>query len=451
MLVNDLTPYAIVPAPATPAAGGTFTDPLFQTTILRVTDASDGPGFVTEYGAIWDMFNIDSSYFYYTSLTGDRIIAQLDVVNRKVSNKRALDKAILAQYWSRLKPHILYAVEGWQAAKIWQLDVSTWTWTLIVDLTTVLPIVQTPNTSWVGSRGMSWNDNRFHLNFGAAIGVGIYDVAQKRMLGPITLAQAQVDMPGLADYAWEKTSMDASGTYVCTTQTTATVNGVVVSNSAELLCNILTGQFFSMLFGYTPSAGTYPEVHQDFAGHGLMADVGGLPPPGPNSGFFPTITGPVDPNNLSTYLTLRKQIGPQVPWTIDSHSSFRDASVQWALFTYDGSGAPAPFQPGEIFELSVASTPDGGINRRICQAYSNPASVNQPYEGVPFASQSQDNRCAGFHSTYQNSRLDVYIAFLDIPAPPVRPSGQLAGVLFTQDEAVVLQQFALSQLSLKKG
>lgn len=457
MKTNDLNIYPIGPTPTTPPAGGVFMDPTFNTPILRVTDATDGPGFVTEYGAIWDCFNSDSSYLYYENLSGGRFIAALDFANKKILSKKAIDKNIAVQYWSRLNPHVLYAVENWQAAKIWKLDVSTWTWSLVVDLTTVAAIVQTPNSAWVGSRGMSWDDNRIMISgtFGGVYGVGVYDITLGKMIGPVTINQLQTALPNAAQYGYGKSDLDASGKY-CMAITGGTLNGQT-SNSAQVLFNIETGAVYPVMIGYPPNS-SYNDVHTDFGPNGLMCGVSGMQPSAQHvdDGFYPLVAGPVDPNNLSTYETKRRAVGPRVPWGIDSHTSFRDAAGQWALFTFDGAQQAtdkiiSPFQPGEIFELGINSPGDGSVNRRICQAYSNPAAVGQSYYGVPFASQSQDNRCVGFHSTYGNSRLDIYIAFLDVPAPPVAPTGQLAGVMFTQDEAAILQQFALSQLSLKKG
>jgi hypothetical protein len=438
MKVNDLTPYPIGPIPVTPKVGSLFQDPVFGTTILRVTDEtnSSAAGCVSEYGAIWDMFNCDSSWFYFMDLNGSiRMLGQLDVEKKKFIGKQNITKNIVAQYWSRTDPNIFYAIENWEAAKIWEYNISAKAWRLIIDLTNLVPITKTPNTAWVGSRGMSWDNNRFHLDFGSVIGVGIYDVKLGALFGPVPLTKAQITLPGCTAYAWDKTTMDMTGTYVVTTQTTGTLNGQT-SNSAELLYNIITNQGLALMFGYDP-AGFYPEVHQDFSGGGLVAAVAGLPPPGPNDGFYPIIIGPVDTSNLSTYLTSRRRIGPHVPWGIDSHSSFRDASLNWLTFTYDGmqdinDKEVQPFQSQEIFQINVNSPPDGSLNQRICQAYSNPASANQPYWGIPFASQSQDNRVVGFHSTYGNKRLDIYIAFLEEAAP----------LSFTQDETRKLKNFA---------
>ncbi|HKP87921.1 MAG TPA: hypothetical protein VJZ26_17595, partial [Blastocatellia bacterium] len=57
---TDKRAYAEPPPPALPAAGGTFRDPVFGTTIMRVTDERDGPFNVTNY-SYYPSFNKDST------------------------------------------------------------------------------------------------------------------------------------------------------------------------------------------------------------------------------------------------------------------------------------------------------------------------------------------------------------------------------------------------------
>ncbi|HKP87893.1 MAG TPA: Ig and FN3 domain-containing protein, partial [Blastocatellia bacterium] len=59
-VITDKNVYPEPPAPALPAAGGTFRDPVFGTTIMRVTDERDGPFNVTNY-SYYPSFNKDST------------------------------------------------------------------------------------------------------------------------------------------------------------------------------------------------------------------------------------------------------------------------------------------------------------------------------------------------------------------------------------------------------
>src|SRR6266545_805458 len=58
--VTSWNVYPVPPAPALPPAGGTFTDPTFGTTLMRVTDANDGIDCHNAY-AIWQAFNADDT------------------------------------------------------------------------------------------------------------------------------------------------------------------------------------------------------------------------------------------------------------------------------------------------------------------------------------------------------------------------------------------------------
>src|SRR6185436_13599770 len=46
---HDYGTYPVPPAPSLPAAGGTIVDPTFETTIMRLTDANDGPDCINAY------------------------------------------------------------------------------------------------------------------------------------------------------------------------------------------------------------------------------------------------------------------------------------------------------------------------------------------------------------------------------------------------------------------
>jgi hypothetical protein len=59
---TDLNPYAVPAPPALPAAGGKFTDAVFGTTIMRVTDTNDGAGCYNDY-SYWQAFSSDMTRF----------------------------------------------------------------------------------------------------------------------------------------------------------------------------------------------------------------------------------------------------------------------------------------------------------------------------------------------------------------------------------------------------
>src|SRR5688572_25693465 len=68
------------PLPALPAAGGTFVDPTFRTTIMRLTDEADGPENQVGY-SYWPTFNRDSTRAAVATSDGQtRTLYRLDPV-----------------------------------------------------------------------------------------------------------------------------------------------------------------------------------------------------------------------------------------------------------------------------------------------------------------------------------------------------------------------------------
>lgn len=423
MLVNDLNPHApLATPPATGPAGSIFQDPVFHSTILRVTDEHDNNGemFTTRYSAIWDSFNTDSTLLSYLGLSGSAWLASLDLKTLKVSNKRQIRNAgSPATYFSRLKPNLLYQVVGWEAAQIWQYDVSTDAWTLVVDLAKLNPSAvapAAPGTSWCGSRGMSFDDNRFQLTMGTPPASWIYDVKLGKLIGPFTLAQARAVMSwpddATASYNFGKSTMDSLGHVMFTADT-------------QLVYNVETGATFLTKYG-TPGPLQYGDVHADTGPSNVMAGTGGLGITGPGDGMYPFVAT-IDPGNLETYREPRRQLGPRFLWGLDAHTSFRDAAGKWVTYDLDGApiGADAEKTPifgPEIFQFALSTPPDGSVNRRIAHTYADPSQFPAAdwYNVQPHASQSQLNDGVNdavlFNTNYGSKRVDVYLIRLFDPA-----------------------------------
>lgn len=439
MKINDLTTYPVPPPPAIPPAGNTFIDPTFGTTILRVTDenfvggaGTTGANFTNQYSAIYDMFNADSSRFSIFE-GGGQLILDLDVKARKASNMRPVNTPGGVYYWSRIDPDILYAVETWAAAKIWKYNCASATWTLIVDLSTLLPALTElgSNASWCGSRGLSWDDTRIHIT--ALNGAYAYDIRQAKLIGPYSLAMAQASGwkpdPASEAYLFNKSTMDSSGKVAFTADT-------------NLVFNIETGASF--LPGFNTPEKPYNDVHADFGDGNVMIGTGTAPPTVVD-GFYP-FQAKLDPDNLASYLTPRRILGPRFLWGIGVHTAFRDAAGKWSTFSIDDTppigadaGKVAIFGP-EVLQFGVDSPPDGSVNQRIAHHHTNPSVFSDSatqYWATCKASGSQDNRMIGWNSTYANKRIDVFIAFLDEPA---ESSGTT--ITLTPDEVSAIKSIA---------
>src|SRR5690348_2154204 len=58
---TDYSAYIEPPLPTLPAAGGKITDPVFGTTIMRLTDAADGSDCQIGY-SYWPSLNLNNTY-----------------------------------------------------------------------------------------------------------------------------------------------------------------------------------------------------------------------------------------------------------------------------------------------------------------------------------------------------------------------------------------------------
>src|SRR3954468_19995714 len=82
------TDYGVYPEPTPPvlpAAGGTFTDPVFGTSLLRVTDSNDGADNHQSY-SYWPSLNKNSSLLYISNVGGNPTLYDFDTVAFSISN-----------------------------------------------------------------------------------------------------------------------------------------------------------------------------------------------------------------------------------------------------------------------------------------------------------------------------------------------------------------------------
>ncbi|MBK9313236.1 MAG: hypothetical protein IPM55_03140 [Acidobacteria bacterium] len=84
--ITDYGTYPVPPPPALPPAGGTFVDPTFKTTLMRVTDDKDSSNNHNMY-SYWPSFNKDSSYLW-VGIANTAYLYDFDPVGFSLSNKR---------------------------------------------------------------------------------------------------------------------------------------------------------------------------------------------------------------------------------------------------------------------------------------------------------------------------------------------------------------------------
>jgi hypothetical protein len=123
-----LKPY---PSPPLPPAGGSFADPTFGTTILRITDPANAPfGAGLNSAAQDSMFNADGSLFYVhlhnAEGNSSTVLYSFDPSTRKTRMLGPLPTAQSLAYdgarWDPSNPSVLYAVvTSSMRRELWQL------------------------------------------------------------------------------------------------------------------------------------------------------------------------------------------------------------------------------------------------------------------------------------------------------------------------------------------
>src|SRR5712664_1423557 len=153
---TDRAVYPEPPLPTLPSAGGTFTDPVFGTQIMRVTDATEcpAPGCGTWYSR-WPTFNSDSTRILIRKGTsGDVIIKAFDPIAFTLGATIRTIATITNGYslawqgatWSRTDPDLIFVHAGnyetgatVTGMKLYTYRPSTNALTLIKDFTQLAP------------------------------------------------------------------------------------------------------------------------------------------------------------------------------------------------------------------------------------------------------------------------------------------------------------------------
>lgn len=146
--IGDIGVYPKPPAPTLPPAGGSYLDPTFGTTIVRVTDRNNGDMNFHIYSTP-SPFNADSTRFViWSDKLGNMSGLQLysfDPVNLISSRIRALFPSGISfksdsLCWDYTNPNIMYGLD--YTTKLYQYDCEEKTFTLIKDFAGILPPVE---------------------------------------------------------------------------------------------------------------------------------------------------------------------------------------------------------------------------------------------------------------------------------------------------------------------
>src|ERR1044072_5851037 len=134
---TDRAVYQLPPLPVLPQAGGKFTDPVFNTQVMRVTDEGDGVSNGTFY-SFWPTFNCNNTRLLVRRNNGDAIYS-VDPANCTVGSSYHLpglpgggSMITEGAVWSASDPNTLYGA-AWNGPRLWAFNASTRTYTLARD------------------------------------------------------------------------------------------------------------------------------------------------------------------------------------------------------------------------------------------------------------------------------------------------------------------------------
>ena len=367
-----ITNHNVYPEPAPPAlpsAGGTFVDPTFGTTILRVTDEHDGQSNFNYY-SYWPTFNLDDTKFFI-ACDNNPMLYRFDPNGFRIISKGPLFDQTLPgggymstedAEWSGTNANVLY---GYYGLKLWAFDVSARTYTLIKDFTGLVP------AGFLGQMSRSLDDNMFAFTLKnasyAPTGYMVWQRDQNRVVRTASVSN------------FDEVELDKTGRYLVVK---AEFGGGVDFQSIDLQ----TGN----VQGLTDPAPDYSPGHSD-NGHQMVVGQDNW-----NNQF--TIRNLATPHQFQTVISFGND------WSQANHLSLLADNESWCVISnYTAGSAPVgPFRQ-EIFQASTDGTQSV---RRLAHHHS----VYRDYWDTPRADISRDGRFVAFTSNWgSTTRRDVFI------------------------------------------
>jgi len=372
-LLTDYGTHMEPALPSLPAAGGTFVDPTFHTTIMRLTDSNDGSDCRVEY-SYWPTFNVNStraSALCVNSGVDRTKIWTFDPTNFRRGSAILMPMLLQSSdaIWSASDPNIIYghSITNLLVA----FNASTQTTTTIKDFSGIVP-----SGGQLNQMSMSANDDEFAFHLTNSSGTPVGYIVWKRSTNTLLLNRAETGI--------DEVQIDKSGRYL--------EAGFTSGNNKiwDLQANPPTSTSLTW--------GTDGFFHHD-SGHGTLFTYNG-------QGNGVAYRQSSAPHNLTALMALSSS-------NKTGHMSMRADNEGWGLisnYNNDGSGVTSPFD-NEVFQVA---TDGSGEVRRIAHH----RSVYNDYYDAPFANISPDGQFVAFSSNWGHAsgRRDVFVAKIP-PAP----------------------------------
>lgn len=389
-LKTDRNIYPEPPAPALPRAGGKFTDPVFGTEIMRVTDersAQDGG----TYYSYWPTFNCDNTRMLVkTGNDGTGQIFRFDPVTFTLGSHEEIPRTpsgplgTEGAVWSGQDPDTLYGFSGWT---IYAYHPSKKEFSVVIDLTNRFR----GEIPWQLS--MSANDDVFAFsrrkmnNAGGSDYVGY--VVYRRSDKSIVLDQS------LSPKDLDEVQIDKSGRWLVVKGETKTTKG------------------FSI---------------RDLRNSGARKELGPGPPdyaPGHSDNSSTFVSGfnnylnTIDRRNFANPSQILTQLSLGNDWSQGIHISLLGTDSLWMLVSlYEVN--PSKTKAGVFHnEVMLVKTDGSESLRRLLHHHS----IYREYWDSPRANISRDGRFVAFTSNWGGrARRDLFVARIESPkAVQARP------------------------------
>ncbi|MEN3333255.1 MAG: hypothetical protein V7641_2620 [Blastocatellia bacterium] len=376
---TDRRVYAESAPPALPEAGGTLVDPVFGTTILRVTDERDGKSSETPY-SYWPSFNKDSTRLYVKS-DDQSLLFGFDPDNFALTTRRKLFQRTLADggfpwaddvIWSGTDSNLVYCHSG---LRLYSYNVVLNNYELVHDFAGQVP----GDTIWQMSRSLDDDTFGFHLKSSRNNYKVVGYAAWKRSTNALYLVN---------DPQVNEVQVDKTGRYLVVTMELPDPLPTPPASGVEVrVVDLQTKQITDLKDG-----------GPDFA-------------PGHHDCGRGVVIGADNWNNTFTFRQLASPhkhvavVGFNNDWSQGSHVSLLADDESWALV----STIIANKLPNSgVFknELLLVATDGSGRVRRLAHHHS----VMRNYADMPRANLSRDGRFAAFTSNWgSSSRRDVFV------------------------------------------
>src|SRR5581483_4150348 len=370
--------------PPLPEAGGTFVDPTFGTTILRVTDARDGKFAETPY-SYWPSFNKDSTRLY-VKIDDQSVLFGFDPDNFGVTTRRKLFQHPMPEggfpwaddvIWSGTDKNLVYCHSG---LRLYSYNVVMNNYELVHDFAGQVP----GDTIWQMSRSLDDDTFAFHLKSSRNNYQVVGYAAWKRSTNALyAINEPQVN----------EVQVDKTGRYLVVTMELPDPLPRPPDSGVEVrVVDLETKQITDLKDG-----------GPDFA-------------PGHHDCGRGTIVGHDNWNNRLTFRSLAgahrfsTALSFGNDWSQGNHVSMLADDESWALVsTFVSTRLPN----SGVFknELLLFATDGSGRVRRLAHHHS----VYRDYADAPRANLSRDGRFAAFTSNWGSGRRDVFV----VQIPPV--------------------------------